>query len=34
MSWLPIYTNTGTFIFTDTNTTIYPLRFYRAVGLP
>ena len=29
--WLPIYTNNngGAWQFTDTNTVLYPMRFYR-----
>ena len=29
--WFPMHTNTGTFIFTDTNTATVPRRFYRTV---
>ena len=28
-NWVPILTNVGSFIFTDLNTTPYPMRFYR-----
>lgn len=30
-SWMPVYTNTAPFTFTDPNKTNYPYRFYRAV---
>jgi uncharacterized repeat protein (TIGR01451 family) len=29
--WLPIYTNTPPFVFTDPDAALYPYRFYRAV---
>jgi hypothetical protein len=29
--WIPVYTNSGSFIFTDSNATNYPYRFYRAL---
>jgi uncharacterized repeat protein (TIGR01451 family) len=34
VNWVPIYTNSGSFIFTDSNTASYPYRFYRALVGP
>ena len=31
VNWVPVYTNTPPFTFTDTNASSYPYRFYRAV---
>ena len=31
VNWRPIYTNSGSFIFSDTNVVYVPFRFYRAV---
>jgi uncharacterized delta-60 repeat protein len=31
INWVPVYTNTPPFTFTDTNASSYPYRFYRAV---
>ncbi len=33
-NWVPIYTNVSPFSFTDSNSTNYPYRFYRAVTGP
>jgi hypothetical protein len=32
--WTPIYTNTGSFLFIDSQSTNYSMRFYRDVTLP
>jgi hypothetical protein len=29
--WISVFTNSGSFIFTDSNATNYPYRFYRAL---
>jgi uncharacterized repeat protein (TIGR01451 family) len=34
VNWVPIYTNVSPFSFTDSNSTNYPYRFYRAVTGP
>jgi uncharacterized delta-60 repeat protein len=34
VNWLPVYTNTPPFTFTDPNASSYPYRFYRAVLEP
>src|SRR5882724_1241564 len=34
VDWIPIYTNVGSFIFTDPKATNYPDRFYRDLILP
>ena len=34
LNWVPIYTNVSPFSFTDSNSTNYPYRFYRAVTGP
>jgi hypothetical protein len=34
VNWIPIYTNVGSFIFTDPKATNYPDRFYRDLTLP
>ena len=33
-SWTPIRTNAGSFTFTDTNTSGFSARFYRATSVP
>jgi len=33
-SWLPVVTNVSPFKFIESNTTAYPLRFYRAISPP
>lgn len=33
-TWTSIYTNAAPFDFSDTNTSRYPMRFYRAIALP
>ena len=34
MTWIPIYTNIGSFIYTNLDSTNYPQRFYRTLMLP
>jgi uncharacterized repeat protein (TIGR01451 family) len=34
MTWVPIYTNTGSFIYTNLDSTNYPIRFYRTQVAP
>ena len=34
VSWIPVYTNTEPFTFTNFDSTNYPFRFYRAVTGP
>jgi len=34
VTWVPVYTNMGSFTFTNTDTGTYPHRFYRAISTP